>query len=251
MWFVFHSHDASTSTALSPRLCPVTRRPADHTQPKSPLSVSNSPPDKIQRLSSPHSPHKSSDDMWGHDDFEGPPRRITRKAFAEEMQRSMKEQENKKTKASGKKEKDKERKDEKQSDGNEGRSRRDSLRGSGRMRNGSGGMSSDSGKGTTKKDEKGDRKEGKKSLSERVSPPSPILIPNSATNGSVSDDTPSTTSTEQAEQRREVAVNDIFAWSMLPAELYAQVPSPPSLVYGSQHLLRLFGKFFFFFRIFS
>lgn len=34
---------------------------------------------------------------------------------------------------------------------------------------------------------------------------------------------------------------EVFNWSLIPRELYSQVPAPPSLIYGAHHLLRLFG----------
>ncbi|CAH1777346.1 unnamed protein product, partial [Owenia fusiformis] len=38
----------------------------------------------------------------------------------------------------------------------------------------------------------------------------------------------------------ETVLNDVLSWKLLPSEVYHQVPATPSVMYGAQHLLRLF-----------
>ena len=44
------------------------------------------------------------------------------------------------------------------------------------------------------------------------------------------------------ESGREEILENILSWRMLPPEIEAKLPTPPSLLYGPQHLLRMFGK---------
>lgn len=37
-------------------------------------------------------------------------------------------------------------------------------------------------------------------------------------------------------------LNDVLSWQLLPHSVYEAKPVVPSVVYGAQHLLRLFGK---------
>lgn len=37
----------------------------------------------------------------------------------------------------------------------------------------------------------------------------------------------------------------LLDWTLVPASMYEEVPSYPSLIYGTNHLLRLFGTPFF------
>ncbi|XP_074650614.1 MSL complex subunit 3-like isoform X2 [Tubulanus polymorphus] len=37
-------------------------------------------------------------------------------------------------------------------------------------------------------------------------------------------------------------INDILDWKLIPDEVYSYTPAPPTLIYGTQHLLRLFVK---------
>ena len=46
------------------------------------------------------------------------------------------------------------------------------------------------------------------------------------------------------ESGREEILENILSWRMLPPEIEAKLPTPPSLLYGPQHLLRMFGKLF-------
>lgn len=53
-----------------------------------------------------------------------------------------------------------------------------------------------------------------------------------------------------AEEKKGRLLRETMEWRMLPASMYGQEPAAPSLVYGAQHLLRLFGErssFVFFF----
>jgi len=53
------------------------------------------------------------------------------------------------------------------------------------------------------------------------------------------------------EEKHIASTCEVFDWSLIPNELYFQVPAPPSLIYGAQHLLRLFGKWLQFITLYS
>ena len=70
----------------------------------------------------------------------------------------------------------------------------------------------------------------------RASPPPATNVSESA----------SSTNTEQradAESRRQAAVGDIFSWQLIPSEILKSLPVQPSVLYGSHHLLRMFGLY--------
>ena len=44
------------------------------------------------------------------------------------------------------------------------------------------------------------------------------------------------------ESGKEEILENILSWRMLPPEIESKLPTPPSLLYGPQHLLRMFGE---------
>lgn len=77
--------------------------------------------------------------------------------------------------------------------------------------------------------------------------PPPLLIPcNISTrqqNGVDKVPEKATGSTDSGgESGREEILENILSWRMLPPEIEAKLPTPPSLLYGPQHLLRMFVK---------
>ena len=94
--------------------------------------------------------------------------------------------------------------------------------------------------------DKGDSKVDKDDKSER---PPPLLIPcNISTrqqNGTEKVAEKAAGSTDSnGESGREEILENILSWRMLPPEIETKLPTPPSLLYGPQHLLRMFGKYF-------
>ena len=46
---------------------------------------------------------------------------------------------------------------------------------------------------------------------------------------------------DQTLAEKEGVLNSVLSWKLIPNEVYSGTPTPPSVLYGSQHLLRLFG----------
>ena len=90
------------------------------------------------------------------------------------------------------------------------------------------------------------------SLSQRVTPPPPLLIPNIISSKCVeSRNAPSVKSQQSTPiplhnglegSESDGGLNDVLCWKIIPDEVYAQTPTPPSIIYGAPHLLRLFGE---------
>ncbi|XP_023231810.1 male-specific lethal 3 homolog [Centruroides sculpturatus] len=86
------------------------------------------------------------------------------------------------------------------------------------------------------------------SFTQRVNPPPPLNIltisnfssSSSSTNSSVSSPTLSGAVYHMAKASE--VLSEVLSWRMLPSHIYEHVPAPPSLLYGAQHLLRLFVK---------
>lgn len=86
------------------------------------------------------------------------------------------------------------------------------------------------------------------SFTQRVNPPPPLNIltisnlssSSSSTHSSVSSPTLSGAVYHMAKASE--VLSEVLSWRMLPSHLYEHVPAPPSLLYGAQHLLRLFVK---------
>ncbi len=55
----------------------------------------------------------------------------------------------------------------------------------------------------------------------------------------------STPTIDQTLAEKEGALNSVLSWKLIPDEVYTGSPTAPSVVYGSHHLLRLFGEFAF------
>ena len=98
--------------------------------------------------------------------------------------------------------------------------------------------------------DKGDKVEkgDKLDKSDKNERPPPLLIPcnistrqqNGTEKGATDKAGGSTDS--NGESGREEILENILSWRMLPPEIEAKLPTPPSLLYGPQHLLRMFGK---------
>ena len=82
-------------------------------------------------------------------------------------------------------------------------------------------------------------------LSDRVTPPPPLLIPNTINSNKTNSSGCSTpTYPDGGLSDKEGALNSVLAWKLVPDEsYYEQSPTPASLMYGAHHLLRLFGEF--------
>ncbi|XP_067134456.1 MSL complex subunit 3 isoform X2 [Centruroides vittatus] len=86
------------------------------------------------------------------------------------------------------------------------------------------------------------------SFTQRVNPPPPLNIltisnfssSSSSTNSSISSPTLSGAVYHMAKASE--VLSEVLSWRMLPSHIYEHVPAPPSLLYGAQHLLRLFVK---------
>ncbi|XP_064608070.1 male-specific lethal 3 homolog [Liolophura sinensis] len=80
-------------------------------------------------------------------------------------------------------------------------------------------------------------------LSQRVTPPPPLLLPSAISSKGSSPHLTPTSQTQHNSQTasdKEMALNEVLAWKMLTPE---QEKSPlPCLIYGAHHLLRLFVK---------
>ena len=46
---------------------------------------------------------------------------------------------------------------------------------------------------------------------------------------------------DQTLAEKEGVLNSVLSWKLIPDEVYSGNPTPPSVLYGSQHLLRMFG----------
>ncbi len=81
-------------------------------------------------------------------------------------------------------------------------------------------------------------------LSDRVTPPPPILIPsviNNKQEGSSRCSTP--TLPDGAISDKEGALNGVLSWKLIGDDCYYdRCPTPPSILYGAPHLLRLCGQ---------
>ena len=49
------------------------------------------------------------------------------------------------------------------------------------------------------------------------------------------------TMNDQTLAEKEGVLNSVLSWKLIPDEVYSGTPTPPSVLYGSQHLLRMFG----------
>lgn len=81
-------------------------------------------------------------------------------------------------------------------------------------------------------------------LSQRVQAPPPLNIPShiSSMSSSSSRSGPSTPTMKTCQVEVNSALQEAMSWCMIPSYVYQQTPPPPSLIYGAQHLLRLFVK---------
>lgn len=83
-------------------------------------------------------------------------------------------------------------------------------------------------------------------ISRRGDPPPPLLIP-SAISHKQETSTPAESLVSSVDSGpasgKEFSVECLLSWQLLPDEIAQKVPAAPSLIYGAQHLLRLFGKF--------
>lgn len=80
-------------------------------------------------------------------------------------------------------------------------------------------------------------------LSQRVTPPPPLLLPSAISSKGSSPHLTPTSQTQHNSQTasdKEMALNEVLAWKMLTPE--QEKSALPCLIYGAHHLLRLFGK---------
>ena len=198
--------------------------------------VASEPSPKIPRLS-PKTVKKDREDLSGD---EIPPRRMTRNAYQAEIRRSRKYSKpyHKTSHRHGSSVKKKSHSHVQRSERTEGREvrRRGSLRSSSRH--------------TT--DNASEAAGVSASLSDRVTPPPPLLIPSvissKASKGSAS---PRHTPTYKSlcstptmtDNDKEGMMSCVLAWRLIPEDSYDELPMEPCFVYGAPHLLRMFGKF--------
>lgn len=82
---------------------------------------------------------------------------------------------------------------------------------------------------------------------EKVERPPPLLIPchiSARQNGNekVPEKRANGSVDSTGDNGREEILANIFQWQLAPQEALYRLPTPPSMLYGAQHLLRLFGK---------
>ena len=53
------------------------------------------------------------------------------------------------------------------------------------------------------------------------------------------------TMTDQTLAEKEGVLNSVLSWKLIPDEVYSGTPTLPSVLYGPQHLLRMFGEIHF------
>ncbi|KAL5011437.1 hypothetical protein ScPMuIL_009988 [Solemya velum] len=85
--------------------------------------------------------------------------------------------------------------------------------------------------------------DGETSDVDRCTPPPPLLIPSAISSTTKQNSQTATNSVDSsAEMDKEDIVDSVLTWKLLPPDIIDQMSSTPSLIYGAQHLLRLFVK---------
>lgn len=79
--------------------------------------------------------------------------------------------------------------------------------------------------------------------SRRADPPPPLLIPSVPSSQFGGQESTSSSNETDPPVLRENTVQSVLSWQLIPESVAETIKVTPSMVYGAQHLLRLFGKF--------
>lgn len=109
-------------------------------------------------------------------------------------------------------------------------------------------MERDRGERLDKSDKRGDKTEDRVDKTDKSERPPPLLIPcniSSRQQNGVNKVTEKAAGSTDSmgDSGKEEILENILSWRMLPPEIENKLPTPPSLLYGPQHLLRMFGKY--------
>ncbi|XP_064637314.1 male-specific lethal 3 homolog [Lineus longissimus] len=232
----FGAKSDSSETDEPPPAVPMS--PRGRTTRQSVSSPPAEPPLKIPRLSPKNIKKEPLDD-----EDEAPTRRITRKSLAEAERagRSL-DQPPVMEKSPVLESKEMSVRERRRSKAESKKTGRELRRSSTRL-NSSGSQAS-----TSKSSSEG------RTLSQRITPPPPLLLPSvmssktssahvTPTLKSVNTGTSASRATSNfGPPENGAQLNGILSWKLIPPEVYAETPPPPSVMYGVHHLLRLFVK---------